>query len=363
MIPVRIPWGLLLATTVVFQQSGAGAQLPGDSAGAGTLPSFQAPAVCPDAASWVDQVLERLTPEERELGRRQLAALVEAVEVSPDGKQASVRLRGADDARVVVGGDCREVLTGAALIAALAFGSGLDPEETMPPKGTAPTAAFERSAELETSDASAGALATQSRSGDRRALDRARPAASWPPQPIELDTRPLRGAIGAGAAAHTGLAPWPAALLDGVIELTWPEHGWSLRGRGSFGLARALVQERGAHFEYVGGGLDVCPLVLGAHLDWQVRSCLAFDLGQVRAAGEVESALRSATSHRLWWSAVGLAARLQSPRVYGVRFELEGGANVPLWHRRFEFDDPEATVFETPALAVSARLGLQVPLE
>lgn len=357
MIPVRILWGLLLGAGAALAQSRVEAQLLADGADARALPAFDAPHPCTGAASWVDAVLERLVPEARELARRQLPGLVEAVQVSADGKQASLRLRGADAARVVVGKGCREVLTDAALIAARAFDSRLEPKHAIVRNGTEPNAA------LEPSRASGAMLETQSQAKPSEALDRSRPLAIGPPRPIQLPAPPLRAAMGAGAAAHTGLAPWPAAVLDGMIELTWPQQGWSLRGRGSFGLARALVRDRGARFEYVGGGLDVCPIVFGAHLDWQWRSCLAYDLGRVHASGDAEPGPRTATDQRLWWSALGLVTRLQSPRVYGVRFELEGGASVPLLRRNFELDDPNAAVFETPALAASARLGLQIPLE
>jgi hypothetical protein len=65
----------------------------------------------------------------------------------------------------------------------------------------------------------------------------------------------------------------------------------------------------------------------------------------------------------MWWAAPGLVTRLQFPRLYGIRLEAEGGGSIPLWHHELEFRDPDASVFETPALALTARIGLQIPLE
>ncbi len=331
------------------------------------LPGYRAPASCADAASWLNAVASRLAPDAQQLGRRELPDLVESLEVSPDGRRALLRLRGAAGERVVNGKDCGEVLAGAALIAALAVGSGAEPKSESEPKPEPETEPETEPASVPEPSRADGApelpfapTAIARESADRVDVVAVDGGAREKPAPPAPGTR---WAIGAGAGAHTGLAPWPAGVVDGAFELSWPNRGWSARARGSVGLSRALVRQRSARFVFVGGSVDVCPLVLGAHLGWQWRSCIGFELGRVHAEGEAESALRSAETHRIWWAAPGLVTRLQLPRVRGIRLEAEAGASLPLWRQGFEFRDPDVSVFETPAVALTARLGLQVPLE
>ena len=296
---------------------------------------------------------------------------MEGLEVAADGQRALLRLRGAASARVVVGQGCSEVLAGAALIAAVALGPDLDAEPSRmplqsglaeprsvaaPSHVTASTSAPEPSAASAALEPSAERPAA-AREGEIVATDRGEQP------PAQAPAAAPRWAIGAGAGAHTGIGPSPAGVLDGTLELAWPDRGWSVRGRGSLGLARARVAERSARFLFIGGGFDVCALTFGVHLGWQWRSCLGVQLGRVQAEGDAGSELARAEKHRTWWAAPELLTRLQSPRLRGVRFELEGGLGMPLWHRVFEFHDPEVSVFETPSFAASARLGLQVPLE
>jgi len=352
-----------LAAAVLALQFLAAAQLTARDARAIDLPRYQAPALCSDAATWARAVLSRLDPKVRKIAQWELRSVIEAIEVTSDGKRAALYLRGAPAARTVLGEDCSEVLAGAALIAAIAFGSQLAEEHgTQPTSSEEPAVAeptwSEPSAESVSAVSTAVTLENDARPVDTRVIDRGPQAQRGTPRA----TAP-RWALGVGAATHTGFAPWPAGLLDAGFELSLPEQGWSIRGRGSFGLARVTVQQRSARFLFIGGGLDVCPIVVGAHLDWQWRNCIGFDLGRLHAEGESESALRTPTREQMWWSALGLVTRLQVPRVYGIRFELEAGASAPLWRRELEFREPTATLFETPAVAVSARLGVQVPLE
>jgi len=337
--------------------------------------TYSAPASCPNAPSWIDEVVSRVSTETRELARRELPALVESVEVTPDGKRALLRLRGAPSARVVHGESCSEVLAGAALIVAIAFGTGLEPEASTPQPSSTP----EPSSTPQPASAPEAAIAPEpSAKGEVLELPEARPAPVRESDRGRADgvardggarpqaSRPAaapRWAIGASAGARTGLAPSPAGVVDGALELAWPDRGCSIRGRGTMGLARASVGERSARFLFIGGSFELCAVMLGTHLGWQWRSCLDLELGQVQAEGEADSALARADTHRTGWAAPGLVTRLQSPKIQGVRFELEGGISTPLWHREFEFHDPDVSVFQTPLLAMSARLGVQVPLE
>lgn len=361
----RLSRSLLLSSAVVALQTAAAGQVParGD---AGVFPAYTAPAFCPDAASWVSEILARVEPDAREQVRVALPGLVDSLDVSADGKRALLRVRGAASARMVTGAGCTEVLAGAALIVAIAFSAGsaeMAPEpETVREPAKAPQPASLRPS---SADAEAPVLPKVNSS---LALESTSPAAVVAPDSGALEEVPVRHAaarwaIGAGAGVHTGVAPGPAGVVNGEFELGWPERSLSVRARGSLGWSHARVRGRSARFQFVGGSVDLCPLMLGSHLGWQWSNCIGFELGQVHAEGDASSELRSAEEGRMWWAAPGLVTRLQSPRLLGIRIAAEAGASLPLWRREFEFHDADASVYETPLLALTASLGLQVPLE
>jgi hypothetical protein len=55
----RLERSLLTASAVLALQSGAAGQVVPEAADANALPAYRAPASCPDAASWVGEVLAR----------------------------------------------------------------------------------------------------------------------------------------------------------------------------------------------------------------------------------------------------------------------------------------------------------------
>jgi len=169
--------------------------------------------------------------------------------------------------------------------------------------------------------------------------------------------------LGASAEVNNWLGPWPARAFAGSVELVSPSRGWSARAVGVYGLAERTVAARGADFSYWGGHLDLCPIAIGGARSWRWTSCAEVHVGLLRAEGDESSSLATAQSQQALLLTAAAAARVQTPPLWALRLEVEAGLALPVLRQTFQFESPDATLFQSPAVGLLARAGLVVPLD
>lgn len=338
---------------------------------------FGTPAACPNRDAWVREVLARLEPAPEVQSRQRLDELVATVQVTPSGTHASIVFRvpgGAE--RVVTGRDCAEVLSAAALIAAIAVGSV---SAATPPSSDAERASSEGPSPPDIA-ARGGLRSALPAAPGGRALEQT--PAFEPPAPVlapahasalevldEAEPEPVRQgrrwaiAFGAGAAANNWLGQSPFALFDVFVDLLPAARGGSARLAGSMGLARATVDGRSADFDFWGGELALCPGSFGSRWSWQWTNCAQLRIGRLRAAGDSRSTLQTGRERSFVWVDLGAVTRLLTPPVGGVRFEAELGLQAPFWRREFRFEEPDAHLVETPTIGATGGVAVLIPLD
>jgi hypothetical protein len=346
--------------------------------------AYDAPAICPNRDSWLEQVAARRGGA-AELSAESLARALAGLAIDTSGTQARLRFRGSDAERVISGRNCDEVSSAAALIVAIALGSAEHEAAAEVPSSPiaeahaalAASAALgptrpERAVELfEASSTVAGAEAAAVSRPPAASLSPATSAAAAPtPEPDagtalgQSHTRlpAWRFALGMGAEANNWLGPWPAAVFDASFDALAPTRTWSTRLAGVFGRAQRRLHDRLAEFRFWGGRIDVCPFSLARDSSWRWSNCAAAQLGALHAWGDEESALAEGYSRTTAWAALELRSRLQTPLVWAFRFEAETGLSAPLLGREFQFGAPAESVFDSPRVGVFGRAGILVPL-
>jgi hypothetical protein len=348
---------------------------------------YAAPPGCPDRAEFERQVRERLLSES--IDPKSLEQLVVRVLVEPRKQRARVELEGGDGARVeraVQGRTCEELVSGVALITALAFGAHeqakaeaageVKPEQPAPgeleqPKpGEQSAAQTPAKAEAETRSKKLIPLKPPPKSRPRVV-----PKSELPPkddpgdvprdQGVEAtDGERPRRALSAEAGAGGWLSGWlaPTSMLgvDAFVRLGPTSASWSVRASAAMGSATAEIGDRRADLRFYGGRLEGC--LLGARLVARLsaEACGAAELGALAGAGQESSALREASEQTVFWGAAVLLARARSglgPLVIEAQAEL----GIPISRNEFVFQNPQEAVFEAPDVGAAGRIGVGVP--
>ena len=97
----------------------------------------------------------------------------------------------------------------------------------------------------------------------------------------------------------------------------------------------------------------------GCHRGWgqelvRVFPCVGVAGGWLRTEGAVS---RSSVATSAWWEG-GLFAHLQLRLTTRVWIDGQGGLVAPFRRYRFAFENPYTVVYETPAVAAAAGIGL-----
>jgi hypothetical protein len=273
------------------------------------------------------------------------------VELSSSHGQASGRLifrpldgplEGQDLQRDLRGADCRSVLEGLALVAALildpAAASPEEPEPVAPATGPPDTAAP--------------------------------PPAPPPVLPPEADARRrpsvairssdrTRVSLGAAIEVAAGLGPDPAVMVRAFIDVVLPAPLSTASTRLSLGRsdARSVDTAVGsAQITLTDVRWEPC-LDLWSPAMWRVRGCGIVEGGVIDGAGTNTNAPRTASRTLV---ELGLALRptllVRDRLILGFMV----GMSVPLARYRFYFSSPDTTVYELSAVSVLGEFSLGV---
>jgi len=317
--------------------------------------TFSSAAGCGSESAFEDEVLKR-TDRLRLAGENEAAlALIVELAPSPQGIQGRLTLRETDghvSVRDVPGGDCDEVLSAMALIAALTvdplarpdrevpIASRRQPRAAEPPKPPQPR-----------------------REPPRRVKPpRVPPSPAPEPEPEEPDpdaSSVERGfGVGQRVTVQTAVMPGATVGLAAHVELAFAEPALfspRLRLTGIFSQSGSIEAAGGrAEFDWITARLQACPVRLGLGRSWNIRPCAYFDVGRLRGQGfDIEP---SREKQVLWTAAgaeISAEVRLAGPLTLGA----EVGILLPFRRDRFFFE-PDTDLHELPAAGFSAGLGL-----
>lgn len=269
----------------------------------------------------------RLTPATRD------SALDLRLEITREARvfRGSMQLRekgGIETTRAVVGGNCDEVLSALALIAAVL----IDPDgsDALRPAASVP--------------------------GARASTPRADASANSPT---------WRFGIGVGGGVETSVGPEVVATASVQGEMTWLRQGL-LSPRLALAVHRSagdtLESRNGnAHFRWTAARVSACPVRFPVADRLALRPCLFFDLGELDAAGQ--RTYRAESTSVAWY---GLGSSLHAEYVPAARLSLglDAGLMLPLLRARFYFDPggPSDTL-ELPRLGLTLRIGVATYFE
>jgi hypothetical protein len=330
---------------------------------------YTAPASCPDRSAWLSQVRSRLGQNTSAMVR----PLRTRVVIAASGTEATLVFADGGGQRHISGVDCNEVASASALIVAIALGSSAQaanahapnaraaaeapPPAPIPPRSQPRTARRVDAPAVTPSDAEPGTDTSAASNADPRTDTSAASNA-------EVSSGRRWGVqLGASAELNNWLAPWPARSFGGSVELVAPSRAWSARAVGVYGLGERVVTERRAAFSYWGGHLDLCPVAAGSTRTWRWTSCAELHAGLLRAEGDESSALASASSRQALMLTAAAGTRLQTPPLWALRLEVEAGLAVPVLRQTFQFGSPEQTLFQSPDVGLSGRVGVLFPLD
>jgi hypothetical protein len=311
------------------------------AAGADTVRlEYQAPAECPDRATFVEQVLRRAS------GVRLAAPEEPAPEfrVVVDGTDGGTRARlivldgtAPPVERELAGPDCAELVASMAVVIALAIDARVAaPVAEVPAERPAPPAPV------------AGAPVAPARANGDYA--------------VRLPVRGRLWSLGIGAAVASDIAPaWsPGAMMFSELGLAGELRArlslvYLTSGELTLGAARA-------RFALLTGRAELCPLALQPARSFWLRPCGGFELGTHQAEGEPSARIEAPKSSSALWLAGELGLRAELEVASFLFVELEAQARIPFLHRTYVFERPDEVAYETPALGVGGQLGVGFPL-
>lgn len=295
---------------------------------------YLAPVGCPESGAFVDRVKERV-PSARTASPEELAREVKIV-VSEDEDGFAARLdfvdmHGETITRTLSGKTCDEVVTGIALVTALALEAQQGDAAPAAPLEGAETPGDVAPGEAKMPERAVPAVkpveAPEPRarkSAPPRAKRRARPVPQW-----------LYGTgIGGGNAWY--VAPGTPLAFDAGFRVG---HRL-LTGSGRVGLrswlSDARVGNRSASFLGFAGALEACPVAWPKESRVRIEPCLGTTLGVLEGSGDQTAELPVATSSRIFWADLRGIARLRLAVTERVELEAQGELGVPLRTHRFD---------------------------
>ena len=300
---------------------------------------YSAPADCPDAAGFRDQVLGR-THRMRFADAGTQAALTWSVSVieSGSGKRGTLRVTGSGSgnlARSVTATSCEQVVSALGLVAALS----VDPEASL----TAP----EKSP------------AAQPAGTPSSSPPRPPPAAPVGSSRVEPRAGATRLSVGLTLTGRSGVAPkvaWAPRPFVGISFRSASGYTWGLGLSAMQTHGNAAVNIGRADFTWSTARLEAFPVRL-AYGRMRFEPALFIEGGQLRARGVAITP--AAEVHRPALLAGGLG-RLSFLAVDLLLLQLEAGPLVPVLRDRFYLRE-NTTVFRIPTVTafVAAGVGIE----
>ena len=299
---------------------------------------YSAPASCPDAQAFRQQVLGRTKrvsfAEPAATGP--LAWSIKIAETS-GGSRGTLRVSGEVPSKLersVKAASCEQVVDALALVAALSVDpdASLTPREKPRPPAPPPPAAPP-------------------------------PApAPGPPntaQRAPADTHATKLLVGLTLTGRSGIAPrlaWAPRPFVGVSFRSPSGYTWGLLLSAMQVRGSASVDVGRADFTWTLGRLEVFP-VRASFGNWCLEPALFFEAGQLRARGV---AVTAAQELRRPLFSAGALSRLSLLAFDRLLLEVEGGPIVPLLRDRFYLFE-NTTVFRVPAVTgyIGAGVGVQ----
>jgi len=287
------------------------------------------------------RVRERSVHQRSALPGEMARSFVVTVTLDENGASARVDFVDADGTAItrgVRGETCDEVVSGIALVTALAIDARAGSESAVP----APAASVEAPP------------------------PKAKPPPPKPPPKPAPGSPPLLFTAGLGVGWTSYAGPAGALSFDAFFAASLGERG-PLARLSAFHL-RADIEEAGVSKEgetregrlrTYGGKLEGCPLSL-RFAPLFLEPCLGTNLGVLVSSGVESSELRAAHETQVWWDAV-LIGRLGVVIDGWVVIEAQGEFGVPLSTPSFGFGEDEGqAVFAVPKVGASARGGVGI---
>jgi hypothetical protein len=284
---------------------------------------YTAPPECPSEADFIEQVLIR-TRRARLAGPGDLAHTMNiTVESQPGQSVARLEFIDTDSQRVkreVSGEECGEVVSGIALVTAIAIDARAEKQAAQAPPARAP-------GERTTAPPPPPPSAVPAPS---RAIEPTGPGARWD--------------AGMGFLATSAVAPSPLYGLAAFVAVSPGNAGWSARLTLAYLESPNLTVTGGeASFQLAFARAEGCPLALTPTAHLALLPCAALDAGIVAASGGGVADPKSPT---IFWSGVSLIARMQLDLQDFLLFEVQGELGAPFTRERFYFERPEVTAHE-----------------
>jgi hypothetical protein len=320
---------------------------------------YLAPVGCPDHLAFIDRVRQRV-PTARAASPDELARELTVV-VGEDEDGFSARLdfvdrHGETITRTLSGKTCDEVVTGIALVTALALEAQHETEaaEGHDAESPAPVGAPESAPPAEDTTPAPPAPATRATAAPTPRAPSSRPTAKRRAKA----RRGFRNGAGIGAGNAWFVAPGTPIVMDAAFRVG---HS-SITGSGRVGfrswVSKGEVGVRTASFIGYTGALEGCPVAWPKESALRFEPCLALTLGVLEARGEPTEELLTTDSSRIFWGDVRGIARVRVALTDIVELEGQGELGVPLRTHRFLFQSPEQTVFEIPGAGIGWRAGI-----
>jgi hypothetical protein len=309
---------------------------------------YLSPPGCPGPAEFMEKLRSR-EPSARAARAEELARRVSvAVQMDEEGYRARldfVDVRGDAIVGTLFGATCDEVVTGIALVSALAIEAQREDEGREEPPVTEPVA-----------DVSAPPPDRERLHEPVRVVDRA-------PVALPRARRPRwRIGFGIGGGNSFYAAPEAPFSFDPAVRVGHDRTPASVRA--SFRYWSSDIEgPRRATFRGMAAGIEGCPIAWPASGPLKLEPCLAFDLGRLEGRGEAGGAIESTRTASILWADARGIARFRIGVTPNVELEVQGDLGLPLVRHQFVFESPRVSAFDVPSIGPGWRSGamLHIP--
>jgi hypothetical protein len=317
---------------------------------------YRAPVECPDAPVFIERVRTRV-PSARMAEAGELAREVSiVVALDEEGYMARldfVDVRGETITRTLAGNTCDEVVSGIALVTALALEAQHEPA----PGGTLPAS--------EPTESTAPGAGQRPESPAAAPLPEAAELEAAPKSPprarrARVRRRGFRHGAGVGGGNAWYVAPGTPAVFDAVFRVAHTSFAGSARAGFRSWIGTATIGGRSANFLGYAGSVEGCPISWPRSGRVRFEPCFGATLGVLEGEGDRTQQLQVTDSARIFWADVRGIARLRLAITKLVELEGQGEVGVPLRTHRFMFQNPEETVFEVPRAGLGWRAGVML---
>ncbi len=306
--------------------------------------SYSARPGCPDQDAYFARVTARVPSAHAaapgELAR-QVTVTVAEDEVGYLARLDFVDVHGEAITRTLTGATCDEVVSGIALVTALALEAQLERETT--PSGPAITPPPEPRPKPKPSPPSPPSPP---------------PANPAPTPPRQAVAPRWRFAVGLGAGSPMHAAPGTPLGIDVLLRVGRSDSSASGRVAVTHWRLTIEVDQRSASFRGWGGSAEACPLAWPAAGLLSLEPCAAVTLGALEGHGRESATLPSPGQSTIFWADARAVGRLRVAPTRLFELEGEGFLAFPLRRHAFVFERPKATVFEIPTVGTGFRVGL-----